>query len=100
MLTSTIIPTPALILAIVLLAIAAVIIFSYFHKHRIEYQDDRIEQAVRSAFTKDRNSVTKEELTVAVKRFFHCSTKEAHYIIGVARRKQIIDIAAGQITLL
>ena len=27
------------------------------------------------------------------------SSKEAHYIIGVARRKKIIDIAVGKVSL-
>ena len=34
-----------------------------------------------------------------VKKHFHCSSKDAHYIIGVARRKKIIDISAGYVTL-
>jgi hypothetical protein len=45
-------------------------------------------------------SIRKEELVTAVKKYFHCSAKEAHYIIGVARRKKLVDIAAEYVTIM
>ena len=45
-------------------------------------------------------SISKEELVTAVKKYFHCSAKEAHYIIGVARRKKLVDIAAEYVTIM
>ena len=60
---------------------------------------DDIERAVRGAYPKGVRSIGKSELVDAVKKHFHCSSKDAHYIIGVARRKKIIDISAGYVTL-
>ena len=54
---------------------------------------------MRGAYPKGVRSIGKSELVDAVKKHFHCSSKDAHYIIGVARRKKIIDISAGYVTL-
>ena len=54
----------------------------------------------RKAYVGEATSVSKEELVKVVKTYFHCSSKEALYIIGVARRKKIVDIADGKVSLL
>ncbi len=59
-----------------------------------------IEKAIRKAYPKGVGSISKEELVTAVKKYFHCSAKEAHYIIGVARRKKLVDIAAEYVTIM
>lgn len=89
-----------LIVIIVLVAVFAIAVFGYLHKRHHEYKMADIEKAVRSAFVGDVVSVDKASLVKAVKRHFHCSSKEAHYIIGVARRKKLVDIAADAVTLL
>ena len=48
----------------------------------------------------NRRDCSKQELVTGIKKHFHCSAKEAHYIIGVARRKKLVDIAAEFVTLL
>ena len=73
---------------------------SYFHKRHMEYKMSDIEKAVRKSFPKGVDSITKQELVTGIKKHFHCSAKEAHYIIGVARRKKLVDIAADFVTLL
>lgn len=88
------------VLSILVLAIVIVIVaFSYLHKRHVEYKMVDIEKAVRSAYPDGTSSVSKDVLVKAVKKYFHCSSKEAHYIIGVARRKKLVDIAADKITL-
>ena len=89
-----------LFLVIVLVIVFVIIVSSYFHKRHLEYKMEDIEKAVCSAYSKDMRSVKKDVLVKGVKNYFHCSTKEAHYIIGVARRKKIIDISANNVTLL
>ena len=84
---------------IVLVIVFAVMVSSYFHKRHHEFNMDDIERAVRGAYPKGVRSIEKSELVDAVKKHFHCSSKDAHYIIGVARRKKIIDISAGYVTL-
>ena len=59
-----------------------------------------IEKAIRKAYPKGIGSIRKEELVTAVKKYFHCSAKEAHYILGVARRKKLVDIAAEYVTIM
>lgn len=59
-----------------------------------------IEKAVRSAYPKGVETIEVDELVKKVKRHFHCSSKEAHYIVGVARRKKLIDIASHYVTLM
>lgn len=71
----------------------------YHHKKHIEFKMSDIEKAVRSAYPEGVTSVKKGDLVVAVKKYFHCSAKDAHYIIGVARRKKIVDVAAEQVSL-
>mgnify|MGYP003547424565 FL=1 len=71
----------------------------YHHKKHIEFKMSDIEKAVCSAYPEGVSSVKKGDLVVAVKKYFHCSAKDAHYIIGVARRKKIVDIAAEQVSL-
>ena len=88
------------IVIIVLVAVFAITVFGYLHKRHREYKMGDIEKAVRSAFVGDVVAIDKDSLVRAVKRYFHCSSKEAHYIIGVARRKKLVDIAAGAVTLL
>ena len=88
-----------LILLVVLVVVFAIIVFSYLHKRHVEYKMVDIENAVRSAYSEGVTSVEKEALVKAVKKYFHCSSKEAHYIIGGARRKKIIDIAVGKVSL-
>ena len=73
---------------------------SYFHKRHMEYKMSDIEKAVRKSFPKGVDSITKQELVTGIKKHFHCSAKEAHYNIGVARRKKLVDIAADFVTLL
>lgn len=89
-----------LFIIIVLAIVLVIIVFSYHHKRHIEYKMADIENAIRSAYSLGIVTVQKETLVKAVKKYFHCSTKEAHYIIGVARRKKIVDIAADSVTLL
>ena len=78
---------------IVLVIVFAVMVSSYFHKRHHEFNMGDIEKAVRGAYPAD-------ELVKGVKKHFHCSSKDAHYIIGVARRKKLVDIAANHVTLL
>lgn len=85
---------------IILVIVFAVTVSSYFHKRHMEYKMSDIEKAVRGAFPKGVESITKRELVTGIKKYFHCSAKEAHYIIGVARRKKLVDIAADFVTLL
>lgn len=89
----------AILFIVVLVLIVVLVVFSYLHKRHVEYKMVDIENAVRSAYADGVTSVEKEVLVKAVKRYFHCSSKEAHYIIGVARRKKIIDIAVGKVSL-
>lgn len=93
--------TKSVLFVVILLVVVVVIIaFSYLHKRHVEYKMSDIENAVRSAYSLGIITVEKETLVKAVKKYFHCSTKEAHYIIGVARRKKLVDIAAEHVTLL
>lgn len=85
---------------IVLMIVFAVMASSYFHKRHHEFNMGDIEKAVRGAYPAGVRSITKDELVKGVKRHFHCSSKDAHYIIGVARRKKLVDIAADHVTLL
>lgn len=85
---------------IVLMIVFAVMVSSYFHKRHHEFNMGDIEKAVRGAYPAGVRSITKDELVKGVKRHFHCSSKDAHYIIGVARRKKLVDIAADHVTLL
>lgn len=88
-----------LLFIVVLVIVLFIVVSSYLHKRHVEYKMVDIEKAVQSAYTGGGSSVEKEVLVKAVKKYFHCSSKEAHYIIGVARRKKIVDIAAEKVTL-
>jgi len=85
---------------IVLVIVFGAVVTQYFHKRHHEYKMSDIEKAVHSAYPKGVNSIRKEKLVEAVKAYFHCSSKEAHYIIGVARRKAIVDISSEYVALL
>ena len=85
---------------ILLVIVLSIIVSQYFHKRHHEYKMTDIEKAIRGAYPKGVGSISKEELVTAVKKYFHCSAKEAHYIIGVARRKKLVDIAADYVTIL
>lgn len=85
---------------IVLVIVFGAVVSQYFHKRHREYKMVDIERAVRSAYPKGVDSIRKEKLVDAVKKYFHCSSKEAHYIIGVARRKHLVDIASDYVSLL
>lgn len=91
--------TQVTFILIVLVVIVLVVVLLYHHKKHVEYKMADIEKAVRSAYPEGVSSVQKGELVKAVKKYFHCSAKEAHYIIGVARRKKIVDIAAEKVSL-
>ncbi len=82
---------------ILLVIVLSIIVSQYFHKRHHEYKMADIEKAIRKAGI---GSIRKEELVTAVKKYFHCSAKEAHYIIGVARRKKLVDIAAEYVTIM
>ena len=73
---------------IVLVIVFAIMVSSYIHKRHHEFNMDDIERAVRGAYPKGVRSIGKSELVDAVKKYFHCSSKDAHYIIGVARQKR------------
>lgn len=85
---------------ILLVIVLSIIVSQYFHKRHHEYKMADIEKAIRGAYPKGIGSISKEELVKAVKKHFHCSAKEAHYIIGVARRKKLVDIAAEYVTIM
>ena len=85
---------------IVLVIVFGAVISQYYHKRHREYKMVDIETAIRSAYPKGVASIRKEKLVDAVKKHFHCSSKEAHYIIGVARRKHLVDIASDVVSLL
>ncbi len=63
----------------VLAIVVVLVVFSYLHKRHVEYKMVDIENAVRSAYSEGVTSVEKEALVKAVKKYFHCSSKEAHY---------------------
>lgn len=88
-----------LLIIAVLVVIVVLVVFFYLHKRHVEYKMVDIENAVRSAYPDGVASVEKEVLVKAVKKYFHCSSKEAHYIIGVARRKKVVDITVGKVSL-
>ena len=85
---------------ILLVIVLSIIVSQYFHKRHHEYKMADIEKAIRKAYPKGIGTISKEELVTAVKKYFHCSAKEAHYIIGVARRKKLVDIAAEYVTIM
>ena len=85
---------------ILLVIVLSIIVSQYFHKRHHDYKMADIEKAIRKAYPKGVGSISKEELVTAVKKYFHCSAKEAHYIIGVARRKKLVDIAAEYVTIM
>ena len=87
-----------LLLIVVLVVVFAIIVVSYHHKRHHEYKMEDIEKAIGGAYPVGEASVSKDVLVKAVKKYFHCSSKEAHYIIGVARRKKLIDIEVGKVT--
>ena len=89
-----------LFIIIVLVIIFAIIVSQYYHKRHQEYKMADIEKAVRGAYPKGVESIDKKDMVNAVKKYFHCSAKEAHYIIGVAKRKQLVDVAGNYVTLL
>lgn len=89
-----------LFIIIVLVIVFTIIVSSYYHKRHLEYKMEDIEKAVRSSFPSGVRSIAKEDLVKGVKKHFHCSSKEAHYIIGVARRKKLVDIGADYVALL
>ncbi len=89
-----------LFIVLLLVVVLSVVISQYLHKRHREYRMADIERAVRSAYGKGVYSVEKPKLVEAVKKYFHCSSKEAHYIIGVARRKKLVDIGADYVALL
>ena len=91
--------TQVTFILVVAVLVVLVAVFLYHHKKHVEYKMSDIEKAVRSAYPEGISSVQKGDLVKAVKKYFHCSSKEAHYIIGVARRKKIVDIAAEKVTL-
>ncbi len=91
---------PSVIIVIALVVVVAIIVFCYLHKRHKEYHMGDIVKAVESAYIGGKTSVEKQVLVNAVKKYFHCSSKEALYIIGVARRKKLVDIEAGTVTLL
>lgn len=93
--------TKTVIISLVaVVAVVAIIVYLYLHKHHVEYALADVEKAVRKAYPPGTTSVSKAELTRVVKAHFHCSTKEAHYIIGVARHAKLVDIKQGHIDLL
>lgn len=85
---------------IALMIVFLIVVVGYLHKRHKEYHMSDIENVVRSVFVQGVNSVEKPILVKAVKGYFHCSSKEALYIIGVARRKKLINILEGNVTLL
>lgn len=91
---------PSVIIIVCLAVMAAIIGFCYLHKRHKEYHMNDIVKAIQSAYVGGKTSVEKQVLVNAVKKYFHCSSKEALYIIGVARRKKLVDIEAGNIKIL
>lgn len=89
-----------LFIIIVLVIVFGIIVSQYYHKRHREYQMEDIEKAVRGAYPKGVASIGKEDMVEAVKKHFHCSAKEAHYIIGVAKRKQLVDVTGKYVTLM
>ncbi len=85
---------------IVVVLVLTISVSQYWHKRHHEFSMQDIERAIRSAYPKGVCSIEKEDLVKSVKKHFHCSAKEAQYLIGVARRKKIVDIAADYVTLL
>lgn len=89
-----------LFIIILLVIIVTIIISQYYHKRHREYQMAAIEEAVRGAFARGVETVGKEQLVASVKKRLHCSSKEAHYILGVAKRKHIVDVQGNNVTLM
>lgn len=87
-------------IVIVLAIVFGAVVVQYYHKRHQEYKLEDIEKAVRSAYPKGVGSIRKDKLVVAIKTHFHCSSKEAHYIIGVARRKKLIDIDSDFVSVI
>lgn len=89
-----------LFIIIVLVIVFGIIVSQYYHKRHQEYKMADIEKAVRGAYPKGVQSIEMKDLVNAVKKHFHCSAKEAHYIIGVAHRKKLVDVAGKYATLM
>lgn len=89
-----------LFVVIILAIVFGAVVVQYYHKRHQEYKMEDIEKAVCSAYPKGVGSIRKDKLVDAIKKHFHCSSKEAHYIIGVARRKKLVDIASDYVSLM
>ena len=77
----------------VLAIVVVLVVFSYLHKRHVEYKMVDIENAVRSAYSEGVTSVEKEALVKAVKKDFHCSSKEAPDFISSCSREVLSYIS-------
>lgn len=89
------------VILVLVLAVLAVAFLIKRHKHAKDFSNEEVIRIVKSIFSEARRRrMSKDEFIKALKRKFHCTSKEAVYLVGKARTLKLIGVEHHDVMLL
>lgn len=89
------------VILVLVFAVLAVAFLIKRHKHAKDFSNEEVIRIVKSIFSEARRRrMSKDEFIKALKRKFHCTSKEAVYLVGKARTLKLIGVEHHDVMLL
>lgn len=71
----------------------ALVIYNYLHKKHIHFTVAELATFINKVFEQaNASSVEKKHFLASLKQHYHCSSKEAMYLLGKARENNLITV--------
>jgi len=76
----------------VVLVMLALVYFNYIHKNHIQFTEDELKANIKKIYSDNNVTVLrKKDFVRLLKNVYSCSSKEALYLLGQARKLDVVE---------
>ncbi|MBQ9533835.1 MAG: hypothetical protein IJR71_07780 [Prevotella sp.] len=90
-----------LVFGIIIAVCALLVIYNYLHKKHLHFTLPELKDFIEKVFEQANSaSVEKKHFLAAMKEHYHCSSKEAMFLLGKARENRLVDVEDKNVVLM
>ena len=90
-----------LVFGIIIAVCTLLVIYNYLHKKHLHFTLPELKTFVEMVFEKANSSaIEKKHFLAALKEHYHCSSKEAMFLLGKARENHLVDMEDKNVVLI
>ena len=89
-----------LLIGIIIAVCTLLVIYNYLHKKHLHFTLPELKNFIDKVFEQaDSSTVEKKHFLAALKAHYHCSSKEAMFLMGKARENGLVDVEEKNVVL-